>query len=46
MEWFYTKDCYYDDYIDSGLPQEERNRIDEESQKEDAKLKSWDEVDS
>lgn len=31
-------------YIDSGLSQEERNRLAEQAAEEDNKYKSWDEV--
>ena len=31
-------------YIDSGLPQEERERIDREVQEANARLNSWDDV--
>lgn len=31
-------------YVDSNLPQEERDRLDKEAQEENKKLKSWDDV--
>lgn len=31
-------------YVDSGLPQEERERIDREATEANAKLSSWDDV--